>query len=825
MQKGECGFFIGVNHLPINAKAELSLPKITDKQINLSLKPGTQVLISKLEYEINRKSNFKECKSDSDTLIISPGYPHSANLYNFGFVHTSTKAYISHGMKVDVFCQDQTPMVYKYEFDGSKVFHNTLVFLKGLIHRSNYKRVIIHFINDSLADIIESVVLYYGIKVYIYIHGADVMYRHQEKIATTYDGTWSHQISQEKIHRLDAMFKKFACSRNIKWLFVSQWIKNESEKLLGLEFHNSEVVHNGIDTNIFKYQTKKAEDRLNIMTIRRFDDLNTYAIDLVVGTILALREKPFFSELSFYIYGDGPLFDHFASMVPFNNVHFTRGFFSHRQISELHKNCGIILHPTRFDTMGCSSLEGVCSGLVLVSSNTTAVPEFTDPRFGTLSDDIENPFSYAKIIEDLYYSPERFLEISEEMSKEASAILSRDKILAQELAIFEKETDFFISPQAVVDTKILSICVPVYNIEKYLPRCINSLLSCENKDLLEIIIVNDGSTDSSEKLALKFKEKYPEIICLINKENGGHGSAILEGIKKASAKYFRIVDGDDWVDPAALDSLIKYLQSNEVDLVLTNYSIDHIGSSTIEPDLVFSHLPKESLLSFDDLTFKKLGCVMATSTYSTNLIKNANITLLEKCFFVDMEFNARAFANVNKLIYIDLPVYKYFIGRQEQSTSAKSFIANYRDHEKVIYNILSFATGSQSLSHSKRKYIANNLLMPMIRCQFETLFVRTGKYIEALQFYHKIRALNNNSVHKLNLPLIKLLTKSFASPTISFVNRIAQSASLIPYNFGRYIIFYLRMYNIRCFDRYAGKIKHVLLMPFEILNYLKRFFM
>ena len=91
--------------------------------------------------------------------------------------------------------------------------------------------------------------------------------------------------------------------------------------------------------------------------------------------------------------------------------------------------------------------------------------------------------------------------------------------------------------------KILSIVVPTYNVEKYLERCIDSLVYDEKVlNDLEILIVNDGSKDNSLQIAKKYEKQYPNTIKVIDKENGGHGSTINAGLKVATGKYFRVID-------------------------------------------------------------------------------------------------------------------------------------------------------------------------------------------------------------------------------------------------------------------------------------------
>ena len=124
--------------------------------------------------------------------------------------------------------------------------------------------------------------------------------------------------------------------------------------------------------------------------------------------------------------------------------------------------------------------------------------------------------------------------------------------------------------------KILSIVVPCYNSEAYMKHCIESLLP--GGELVEIIIVNDGSVDSTGEIANEYANLYPSIVRVIHQENGGHGEAVNAGIRNAKGLYFKVVDSDDWVDQNAYEKILATLlsfQEKDAQLVITSYSIHY----------------------------------------------------------------------------------------------------------------------------------------------------------------------------------------------------------------------------------------------------------
>lgn len=115
--------------------------------------------------------------------------------------------------------------------------------------------------------------------------------------------------------------------------------------------------------------------------------------------------------------------------------------------------------------------------------------------------------------------------------------------------------------------KILTVVIPIYQIEAYLRQCLNSFVIKETMEDVEVLMVNDGSRDGSVKIAEEFERLYEGTFILINKENGGHGSAINKGIELAKGTYFKVVDGDDWVDPSAFVRLVEVLKTSNADVV------------------------------------------------------------------------------------------------------------------------------------------------------------------------------------------------------------------------------------------------------------------
>ena len=256
--------------------------------------------------------------------------------------------------------------------------------------------------------------------------------------------------------------------------------------------------------------------------------------------------------------------------------------------------------------------------------------------------------------------------------------------------------------------KLLSIAIPVYNTENYIRRCLESLLAKEILDDIEIIAVNDGSKDNSINILNEYKEKYPNTMVVIDKENGGHGSTINAALEIATGKYFRVIDSDDWVDSQNFAALVNKLKDQDADLIITNYRKEYIYNGFSEY-IEWEDLEENVLYGFNNFDLKLLDkeyFVMANSIYKTSVLKDSNLKLLEKTFYVDMQYNIIPISHVKTFCFIDLDIYRYFIGRPDQSMNLQNFVKNRSNHEAVVkYLIDYYNKESKTLSENQLKYI------------------------------------------------------------------------------------------------------------------------
>ena len=239
--------------------------------------------------------------------------------------------------------------------------------------------------------------------------------------------------------------------------------------------------------------------------------------------------------------------------------------------------------------------------------------------------------------------------------------------------------------------KLLTVVIPAYNVEHYLHRCLDSLLyNQEINDSLDIIIVNDGSRDETVAIAEKYCQKYPKIVSLIDKENGGHGSTVNAGLAQATGKYFKVVDADDWVNIWDFGDFVKSLKKETADLLITDYRRDvlydeaeeefsfYAGDSTIHPI-------EDAYHSMQQLNF----FYMHALTVKTAALKKVwGHGLMEKRFYVDQQFNILAFTGAKTYRVLPYDIYRYFIGRPEQSMN--NLGKHHADHENIVFWMINY---------------------------------------------------------------------------------------------------------------------------------------
>ena len=210
-------------------------------------------------------------------------------------------------------------------------------------------------------------------------------------------------------------------------------------------------------------------------------------------------------------------------------------------------------------------------------------------------------------------------------------------------------------------------------------RCIDSLLL--GGEDVEIIIVDDGSTDRTGEIADEYARKYPEIVRVIHQENGGHGAGLNAGINHATGLYFKVVDSDDWVEETAYRKVLSTLRSLcsggcMLDMMISNFVYEKDGAKHKRIVKYTKVLPENQLFGWAETKNFPIGkyILMHSVIYRTQLLRDCHLVLPKHTFYVDNLFVYIPLPYVKTMYYLNVNFYRYYIGREDQSVNESVMI-------------------------------------------------------------------------------------------------------------------------------------------------------
>lgn len=330
--------------------------------------------------------------------------------------------------------------------------------------------------------------------------------------------------------------------------------------------------------------------------------------------------------------------------------------------------------------------------------------------------------------------------------------------------------------------KLLTITVPSYNSEDYLEKCIDSLLV--GGEEVEILIVDDGSTDRTAEIADRYERDYPAIVRAIHKENGGHGSAVNIGIEQAQAPFLKIVDSDDWVKPEAYREILDFLrkvvtEELELDLLISNYVHEKVGEKK-KPVMQYSGmLPERTFFTWKDISYMKTGhyVLMHACIYRVQLLRDCNLKLPEHMFYVDNVYVYYPIPYIKTMYYLPVNFYRYFIGRSDQSVNEQVQIS--RLDQQIYVNKLMMAYFDPLTLEDKhhRQYMLSYL--EIVTCVSTVLCIRAGtpEHLEMKKELWKYLRETNPALYKT------LRYKTKVSPLLHLPGKLGRKTILFVYKF------------------------------------------
>ena len=297
--------------------------------------------------------------------------------------------------------------------------------------------------------------------------------------------------------------------------------------------------------------------------------------------------------------------------------------------------------------------------------------------------------------------------------------------------------------------KVITFAVPCYNSAAYMDHCVETLLTAGED--VEIILVDDGSTkDDTPAICDRYAQQYPGIVRAIHQPNGGHGEGVNQGIRNAKGLYYKVVDSDDWLDTDALakvmDTLRRFAASERpVDLVIANYVYEHVEDDTRKVMKYTNVFPKEKVFTWDQIG--RFGVsqylLMHSVIYRTQLLRDCGLELPKHTFYVDNIFVYQPLPFVRSIYYMDVDLYRYFIGRADQSVNESVMIGRVDQQVRVTeLMIRAHDLGRVAAQHKKLgKYMFNYLAMMMaISSIFLTMDGSDQALVKKTQLWAFLRA-------------------------------------------------------------------------------------
>lgn len=320
--------------------------------------------------------------------------------------------------------------------------------------------------------------------------------------------------------------------------------------------------------------------------------------------------------------------------------------------------------------------------------------------------------------------------------------------------------------------KYITFAVPCYNSEAYMRRCIDSLLA-GGKDV-EIIIVNDGSTDKTAEIADQYQIQYPEIVRAVHKKNGGHGSGVNKGLELANGLYYKVVDSDDWLGQDAYKMLLDEIRgmcggrrekfkADIPDLFVCNYLYDHLDEGTKKSMGYKNIFPEKQMCTWNEIgKFRPSQyLIMHSLMFRTEILRKSGVKLPEHTFYVDNLFSYQPLPFVAKIYYMNIDLYHYYLGREDQSVNEKVMMKRIDQQIRVT----DMVAKSVDLAEVRKKYpklasyMTRNISIMLSISSIHLLLIHTQEAKEKRKaMWERIREHNSALYYRLRYSTLSGLT-------------------------------------------------------------------
>lgn len=270
--------------------------------------------------------------------------------------------------------------------------------------------------------------------------------------------------------------------------------------------------------------------------------------------------------------------------------------------------------------------------------------------------------------------------------------------------------------------KILTVSIAAYNVQEYIRDTLEPFLLVRKPERLEVLIIDDGSTDNTYSIAKEYEKAYPNIFQVIHKENGGWGSTVTMGIRNATGKYFKLLDGDDYFNEENLSEFLDALEDTQSDLVITSFIRFYDNSDKTDPvENDFYDVEKTTDFSFDEVPIHPFCFEMYAITFRTELLQSANVSITEHCFYTDNEYVAKGVSLCKSAVKMPYSLYCYRLSRPGQSVSIDGMRKHYKEFELILRKMLAYV--KQNVTNKHLQELFYERYRGLSYYYYETLFL------------------------------------------------------------------------------------------------------
>ena len=288
----------------------------------------------------------------------------------------------------------------------------------------------------------------------------------------------------------------------------------------------------------------------------------------------------------------------------------------------------------------------------------------------------------------------------------------------------------------------LSIVLPIYNVEKYIKKCLESI-TAQNFKNFEVLCIDDCGTDNSIKITQEFVQKDSRFKIIKHENNRGLSAARNTGIDNATGKYILFIDSDDWIENNLLEQIVIAFEQNKTDSVWFNSYIYNQKSG--QTYFLTDNLKESTKIYLTPDNINNFASYAWNKAFKLSKLKSLNIKFPEGLYFEDSEFYLKIFSNISEIYLITQPLYHYQLRENSIVTSSDNVEKKLNDIFQITINLYKYFLSNNKFKQNKKiilRYFAQNILSVKINKQKKHVITLAKKVLKEIDFPNSYEDLN-----------------------------------------------------------------------------------